>query len=205
MRIQFLYPLMLSFGVVLCAGSGAVQAKFLTERPSYLPRPLVSEKIIDVAKVFGLDVRIWLLESRHEPILELMAGVQDCLILPSSDELRVDCLGDNFMLTLMWHDDNLLWTETLLTDAEHHGDEVYVYRSQSGEVRSEISNQPLATHYYAAIDKMQANAVAPAYIHDRYQGSFVLSYQTDQGVYSVVGWEQEPGVVWLTHTLEVRE
>lgn len=180
---------------------GAVQAQLQSDRPTYLPQPLVTEKLIDIARVFGLDVRIWLLKSRTEPLLQLMAGTHDCLILPSSDTQRVDCLGERFMLTLMWHDDNLLWTETLLTEDEHHGDELYVYNSLSGEVRSELSNRPLATHYYEAIDKMQEEAIGPIHIHDRYQGSFVLSYLTERGVYSVVGWEQEPGVVWLTHTL----
>lgn len=184
------------FFVVVQMTNSAVAA----DQPRHLPTALVASEVVDKSRVLGLTVTLWALQSPTLDSNGVAAAVAryrpDCLQLPSSTPWRFDCMGPNYLLTFLDHGQQWYWAETQLPVQALQSHDLSWYDNSDVSIDNLVVDLALNDLYRRELEIMHQQET-DVFLHELFQGSFILNYAVQEGRYTVIGWQADEQQSWL--------
>lgn len=170
------------------------------DQPRHLPVALVVSEAADKSQVLGLTVTLWALRPPPFDLNGVAAAVArsrpDCLQLPSSTPWRFDCMGPNYLLTYLDYEQEWFWAETQLPAQALQSHDLSWYKDSHVSIDNLVVDLALKDLYRRELENMHKHET-DVFLHELFQGSFILSYAMRQGRYTVIGWQAGEQRSWL--------
>ncbi|MCH8502080.1 MAG: hypothetical protein LAT77_09240 [Aliidiomarina sp.] len=168
--------------------------------PQHLPAVLVVREQFDASLVFGLEVRIWELQPPSVDFVRVVTAVSrhrpDCLHLTSGNSKRFDCMGQDYLLTYLDHDQEWFWAETQIIAEALNTHDLSWYENSEVRIDRDFFDLALDDLYRRVLDQLHEQEV-DVLLHETFQGSFILSYDTQEERRSLIGWKISDRRSWL--------
>lgn len=175
--------------------------------PRHLPGLLVVSETFDTSLVYGLEVKIWELQPPSVDLTRVAAAVSrhrpDCVHLKSVDSWRFDCMGQDYLLTYLDNENEWFWAETQIPAPALGSHDVSWYDNSEVRIDNNFFDIAVGDLYRRELEQMR-NQEVELLLHEAFQGSFILSYDSQQGRHTVVGWQVSEQQSWLLTVRGVR-